>query len=175
MFSIPGKIDHISTARLDIALGTGHMINFEQWVPSDHKCIINVNLNDIVLYQGPVYKDLIISYDFLDIKDGLYNLKFELEEIDNGFVSSAGWASPMLHIQGIWIEGVDFSMIIGDLGKCSFVDYPDITVPSDYIGNIGTQSFEFTTPIYRWLLSHDNHITKRVKQLSNNYYPNIVL
>ena len=165
MSSIPGKIDHINTARLDIALGVGHMIDFEQWVPSDHKCIINVELNDVVLYHGSVYNDLIISYDFADIKDESYNLKFKLEEIDNGFVSSTGWASPMLHIQGIWIEGVDLSMIIGDLGKCSFFDYPEIIVPSEYMGNIGTQNFEFTTPIYRWLLSYDSCISKHLKQL----------
>ena len=165
MSSIPGKIDNINTARLDIALGTGHMINFEQWVPSDHKCIINVELNDVVLYHGPVYNDLSISYDFADLKDESYNLKFKLEEIDNGFVGSTGWASPMLHIQGIWIEGVDLSMIIGDLGKCSFLNYPEITVPSEYMGNIGTQNFEFTTPIYRWLLSYDSCISKHLKKL----------
>ena len=160
MSSIPGKIDYIKTGKLKVSLSTGHMINFDHWILSEYKCMINLQLNDVVLYQGPVVKHLIIDHDFLDIKDGSYNLQIELEEIADGFESYMGWASPMLHIQGIWIEGIDLQMIMEDHGKCFFPDCPDIIVPSQHMGNIGTQNLVFTTPIYRWLLSHDKYIAK---------------
>ena len=68
MSSIPGKIDNINTARLDIALGTGHMINFEQWVPSDHKCIINVGGFDDTKITSEADKDK-LAYSTEEIKD----------------------------------------------------------------------------------------------------------
>ena len=157
MFSMPGKIDYIKTASLDIHLETGHMIDFKQWVPSVQKCIIKIMLNDTVLHHGDINGQIKIAHKFLDLDNSTYDLQIVIEEIAHGFNCDNLWASPMLHIQGVWIENLNLGLAFEEYGKCHYATHPDITTPSNFIGNVGVQSLQFTTPIYSWLLSIDTY------------------
>jgi hypothetical protein len=157
MFSMPGKINHIKTASLDIHLETGHMVDFKEWVPSVQKCIVKIMLNDTVLHHGDIGSQIKITHEFLDLDAGVYDLQIEIEEIAHGFDCNGLWAAPVLHIQGIWIENLNLGLAFEEYGKCHYATHPDITTPSNFMGNIGVQSLQFTTPIYTWLLSNDNY------------------
>ena len=154
---MPGKINHVNKAKLNIHLNTGHMIDFKEWVKSSQACVVKITLNDIVLYHDTVDQLVQIEHEFLDQNTGNYKLKIEVEKIVEGFDVDGLWASPMLHIAGAWIENLNLRLALEEYGKCCYPEHPDIVVPSEYMGSVGETSLEFTTPIYTWLLSNDNY------------------
>jgi hypothetical protein len=156
MFSMPGKINHESKAKLNIHLSTGYMIDFKKWVSADQHCVVKVTLGNVVLHYGVIGQQLQIEHEFLDTTDGDYKLQIEVESIADVFDLGHLRAFPMLNIQGIWIENLNLRMAFEQYGKCYYPEHPDITVPPEYIGTVGTMSLQFTTPIYKWLLQCDN-------------------
>ena len=63
----------------------------------------------------------------------------------------------MLHIHSICIEGLDMRLTIEDSGTCKLDGEP--AVPSEYMGQVGYQSLQFTTPIYPWLIANERKDT----------------
>jgi len=157
MFSMPGKINHVNTAKLNIHLDTGHMIDFKEWVESSQHCYVKITLNDVVLHHSDVSGKVKIEHEFLDQDPGNYKLKIEIEQIVDGFDINGSWASPMLLISGVWIENLNLRLALEEYGKCYYPDHPDISVPSEYMGSVGETVLEFTTPIYKWLMQCDQY------------------
>ena len=168
MFSMPGKIEHINKAKLNIQLDTGYMINFEKWVPAVQHCVVKIMLNDLTLYHGNVNQPVCIEHEFLDTANGNYKLTVEVEDLADVFDLDNTRAFPMLHIQGIWIENLNLRIAFEEYGKCHCPERPDIIVPSEYMGSVGAISLQFTTPIYKWLLQCDN------RKDSNYYSPFLI-
>ena len=63
----------------------------------------------------------------------------------------------MLHIHRICIEGLDMRLTMEDSGTCELDGEP--AVPSEYMGQVGYQSLQFTTPIYPWLMANERKDT----------------
>jgi len=63
----------------------------------------------------------------------------------------------MLHIHSICIEGLDMRLTMEDSGTCKLDGEP--AVPSEYMGQVGYQSLQFTTPIYPWLIANERKDT----------------
>ena len=66
-------------------------------------------------------------------------------------------AGAMLHIHSICIEGLDMRLTMEDSGTCKLDGEP--AVPSEYMGQVGYQSLQFTTPIYPWLIANERKDT----------------
>ena len=59
----------------------------------------------------------------------------------------------MLHIHSICIEGLSMRLTMEDVGKCELDG--QVAIPSEYMGQVGYQSLQFSTPIYPWLLANE--------------------
>ena len=97
---MPGKIDHIKTASLDIHLETGYMVDFKEWVPSVQRCSIKVMLNDTVLHHGDIGGQTKLTHEFLDLDNGQYNLQIAIEEMVS-WIKKAKIATLMIFLVGL--------------------------------------------------------------------------
>jgi hypothetical protein len=62
-----------------------------------------------------------------------------------------------LHIHSICIEGLSMRLTMEDSGTCKLDG--ESAIPSEYMGQVGYQGLNFTTPIYPWLLANERKDT----------------
>lgn len=164
MFSIPGKINYIQMAQLDVHLSAGCMANFQDWktyVNNDHSCEVKILFDDVVIYHDNVsVHGVKFHYEFED-DSSEHEVKLELVNVPDPIFECEIEYHHMLKIDGIWIEQLNFQNVMEDLADCKYGNIP--AKAGDFMGQPGYQSLKFTTPIYRWLL---------VNQAKSSYYYN---
>jgi hypothetical protein len=61
-----------------------------------------------------------------------------------------------MKIEGVWIEQLSMKMVLEDHGQVFFDGSTDPQIPSEFVGQNGTQILNFSTPVYPWLISVQN-------------------
>lgn len=165
---IPGKIPYIKKASLCVSCSAGMMIDQHRWTTDSeytaeqyqfpYKDIhIQIELDQTVLYSGPAEKNIDIEHLFEDsesITDHTFKITVSgFKEEHQTYIQDIGNISPMIKINGIWIEQLSMRMVLEDHGQCFYEDNPNGQIPSEYIGQNGFQALTFSTPIYPWLLA----------------------
>jgi hypothetical protein len=165
------KTERIFCGELDIELEVGCMINLTQWIPaSRHQqhfggskelpyqfMTVSVVLNDVVLLNQCIDNHANIHHQFVDHNPGIYKLQIGLNGDFEKFNqdSDSLVVYPMLRINGIWIEGVPIHNVLEDIAECDWFNINNKEPGTEFMGRPGTQTLMFNTPIYQWLLKHD--------------------
>jgi hypothetical protein len=138
---IDGKTPYLRTALLEIEFGgTANDPAMEVSIVVDNKVMLTKTLStDITKFK-------------CDIPDSNEAEQHEFRIELRGDPTGA-----MLHIRRISIEGLDLRLTMEDSGDCWFGEEP--AIPSEYMGQVGYQSLQFTTPIYPWLLANERKDT----------------
>jgi hypothetical protein len=171
------KTERIFRGELDIELEVGCMINLTEWIPSyqhfDHSgelpykhMTVSVALNDVVLLDHSINSQAAIHHQFVDHNPGTYKLQIELNGDFERFnhLSDSLTVYPMLRIRGIWIEGLSMHNIWEDLAECSWFGVDAKEPGTEFMGRPGVQTLVFNTPIYQWLLQHDQKFNYFIKE-----------
>jgi len=169
--SIPGKIAYIKNGSLAIAISAGTMIDQHEWVPSsDHyrrfgdqyplpyqDLRVQVKLDNAVLIDNNLSQPINTEHLFEDSETVTeHAITITLSGVDDSHqvnLKNIGNLSPMMRIEGIWIEQLSMRLVLEDYGQCFYTGSNDLHVPSEFVGQSGTQILKFSTPIYPWLLS----------------------
>ena len=170
--NFPGKVHHERTASLDVKFSAGCMVNFDRWVSADqhndyfgktvlaayNTMMVKIMLDDKVIYNKPMGNEVVdFHYDFSDNAEHTYNLKIIVDGPFNKLskqYKDHGFVSHMLKIHDVHIENLSMSKLLEGQGFCFFDDAPATkNVWANLMGKPGCQQFEFSTPIYTWLLS----------------------
>jgi hypothetical protein len=78
----------------------------------------------------------------------------------------------MLHIQSICIEGLNMRLTMENIGKCELDG--QVAIPSEYMGQVGYQSLQFSTPIYPWLLANERKDSYYYPHLKNQWQNHLI-
>jgi hypothetical protein len=174
MYNIPGKVNYIKKAVLDIELSAGVMLDHNTWVGAkDHnkyfqdqltphydQLKILVELDGEVLVDQPIDTGTIcVHHDFLDSEiQTVHVLKIEVQGFQPEFNQSYQDkdAYVMIRLDNISIENLTMQYMLDQTGQ--YIHGNQISNASQYMGHNGHCVFEFETPIYKWLLSCHNNI-----------------
>jgi hypothetical protein len=173
MYNIPGKVNYIKKAVLDIELSAGTMLNYDTWIgANDHtkyfqdhliphydQLKICVELDGKVLVDQHVGTSTIsVHHEFLDSEIQTdHVLKIEVQGFQPEFNQSYQDkdAYVMVRLNNISIENLTMQYMLDQTGQ--YIHDNQVSNASRYMGHNGHCVFEFETPIYKWLLScHDN-------------------
>lgn len=168
---IPGKIPYIKKAALNIMCSSGVMIDQQEWVPMTnhssrfgnqypepyHNMQVQIELDNNVLFESDLTQQIEFEHIFEDSESVTeHSLKITLTGLDDThrvYLDNVGDLAPMLQINGVWIEQLSMRSVLEDHGQCFYNDSSDPQIPSEFIGQNGTQILKFSTPIYPWLMS----------------------
>jgi hypothetical protein len=164
MFSMPGKINFVQMAQLDVHLSAGCMANFQDWRPytnDNNSCEVNILFDNVVIYHGNVsMQGVKFHYEFED-DNSSHEFRIELIDVPDPVFELENEYHHMLKIDGIWLEQLNLRNVMEDLADSKNNGVP--VKAGNFIGEPGYQSLTFTTPVYRWLLDH---------QIKPSYYYN---
>ena len=140
-------------------------VNFKfELTPSDDQCPMSVEVwldNDLVWSAPQLHQTVMFSHDFSD-DDGEHRLRIVLsgKTVEHTVIDDAGniLKDATVQISQVTIDDLDVNQLF--LEKCVYEhnfngSQPDIKDSFHGIaGCNGAISFEFTTPIYLWLLEN---------------------
>jgi hypothetical protein len=168
---IPGKIPYIKMGTIKIVCSSGTMINQHEWVamndhrsrfadqyPEPYKDLqVRIELDNNVLVEGQMTQKIEFEHMFEDselITEHVLKIRLSgLNDSHRVYLDNVGNLAPMLRIEGIWIEQLSMRLVLEDHGQCFYNNTSDAQIPSEFIGQNGTQVLKFSTPIYPWLIS----------------------
>ena len=168
---IPGKIPYIKMGTIKIVCSLGTMINQHEWVAMNHHrsrfsdqypkpyqdLQVRVELDNNVLFEGQLTQPLDFEHMFEDseiVTDHVLKISLNgLVDSHRVYLDQVGDLAPMMRIEGIWIEQLSMRMAFEDYGQCFYENTIDTQIPSEFVGQNGTQVLNFSTPIYPWLMS----------------------
>lgn len=171
MYNMPGKIPYIKKATLKVVCSSGTMIDQQKWVPAnDHNnqfgnqypepykdLLVKIELDNNVLFESELTQIIEFEHMFEDSEsDTEHILKISLSgltDFHRVYLDQVGDLAPMMRIEGVWIEQLSMRMIFEDHGQCFYENTTDPQIPSEFVGQNGTQVLNFSTPIYPWLMS----------------------
>jgi len=147
--------DHVNYKKYLKNLKINHRNIFFQ-VKLNHNTVFNINLE-----TAPESQQL--NYKFKFLKDSAVNLlEFDISGFDNEqhmlLLPNALGARPAIKIQKINFDHVDAMQIFSEFSEFKFDNNKTV---GNYIFTCnGVSTFEFETPIYRWLLAHRQLLNK---------------
>jgi len=168
---IPGKIPYIKKATFKIMCSAGTMIDQHEWIPRINHSMrfgnqypepykdlqISIELDNNVLFQSQLDQQIEFEHMFEDSESiNEHVLKISLNGLNDShrvYLDHVGDLAPMMRIEGIWIEQLSMRLVLEDHGQCFYDDASDPQIPSEFVGQNGTQVLKFSTPIYPWLMS----------------------
>jgi hypothetical protein len=168
---IPGKIPYIKKATIKIMCSLGTMINQHEWVamnnhrsrfgdqyPEPYQDLqVIVELDNNVLFEDRLTQKIEFEHMFEDSESITEHvLKISLSGLVDShrvYLDNVGDLAPMMRIEGIWIEQLSMRLVFEDHGQCFYDNTTDPQIPSEFVGQNGTQVLKFSTPIYPWLMS----------------------
>lgn len=152
---MPGKINYIQMAQLDVHLSAGCMVNFQDWksyVNNDKSCEVKMFFDNVVIYHDNVsMQDVKFHYKFED-DNASHEFRLELIDVPEPEFDLENEYHHMLKINGIWIEQLNLQNVMEDLADSK--NNGVHVKAGNFIGQHGYQSLTFATPVYRWLLDH---------------------
>ena len=182
MFNIPGKINHVKQAAIDIEISAGVMFDYHTWIPASHHqkyfgnnvvphyqhLRLQIELDNTVLLDQAVGTDKIkFHHDFLDSEtDCDHLLKITIQGIEpefNQFYQNKD-VFTMLKIDNISVENLPMQYVLEQTGQ--YYCNNTIESTSRYLGYNGSCVLKFTTPIYVWLFSNDELIKNTVDEVT---------
>jgi hypothetical protein len=171
MIIIPGKIPYIKKATFRIMCSAGTMIDQHEWVSINHHSSrfgdqypepyknlqVRFELDNNILFESDLSHCIDFEHMFEDSESVTeHSLKITLtglDDIHRVYLDNVGELAPMMRIDGIWIEHLSMRLVFEDHGQCFYDNTTDPQIPSEFIGQNGTQLLKFSTPIYPWLMS----------------------
>jgi len=168
---IPGKIPYIKKAALNIVCSAGVMIDQTDWVTmADHQARfgnqyvepysdlqVRIELDGDVLLDSNLTQRIEFEHWFEDSESQCEHvLKIQLYGLNDShrvYLNNVGNLAPMMKIEGVWIEKLSIRMVFEDHGQVFFDNTIDPQIPSEFVGQNGTQILNFSTPVYPWLMS----------------------
>jgi hypothetical protein len=184
MFNIPGKINHVKQAAIDIEISAGVMFDYQTWIPAtQHQQYfgnnvvphyqhlrLQIELDNTVLLNQSVGTDKIkFHHDFVDSEtDCDHLLKITIQGMEpefNQFYQDKD-VFTMLKIDNISIENLPMQYVLEQTGQ--YYCNNTIESTSRYLGHNGSCVLKFTTPIYGWLFSN-GELIKHIVDEVNNY------
>jgi hypothetical protein len=168
---IPGKIPYIKKATFKIMCSAGTMIDQHEWIPMNNHhsrfgdqypepykdLQISIELDNNVLFQSNLDQQIEFEHMFEDSESVTdHVLKISLSGLNDShrvYLDNVGDLAPMMRIDGIWIEQLSMRQVFEDHGQCFYDDASEPQIPSEFVGQNGTQVLKFSTPIYPWLMS----------------------
>lgn len=183
------KIPYIPTWRLDLTIEPGIMVNYETWIlardynknagqnfiPAWDEMFIEVFYDNVALLekQALSQNNIIISCDLLDdTKNTDHVLKIVLSGKidDHSFIyDNKTEATTMIRVQ-INIEDLPINFCLGDTHVFTSESTGDTRQWSEFIGENGKQLVEIKTPIYQWLIQHEQQIIQEMVMLGQLTY-----
>lgn len=173
MYDIPGKVNYVKKAVLDVELSAGTMLNHDTWISAKdhnkyfqdqltsnyHQLKISVELDGEVLIDQLVNSDIIrVHHEFLDSEtETQHTLKIAVQGFQPEFnqLYQDKDAYVMIRLNNISIENLSMQYMLDQTGR--YLHNDQVSTASQFMGHNGHCVFEFETPIYKWLLScHDN-------------------
>lgn len=176
MFKIPGKIDYVKQATIDVEISAGSIINNQTWIPAtQHQDYfgnqvvpyyqhvqVKIELDNAVLLERVIGSDTVnFHHEFLD-SDEQCDHVLKISVIGNSpeFIQryQDNDVFTMLKINGLSIENLPIQYVLEQTGQ--WQHYAGGML--QYLGPNGSCALNFTTPIYVWLLSKDDWINKPI-------------
>jgi hypothetical protein len=174
MYNIPGKVNYVRKAALDIELSAGTMIDYTTWIPaSAHaeyfgdqltQCYDQLKIwveldGEVLVNQSHRHDVVYVHHDFLDSDiQQCHELTIKLQGFQPTFNQTYQDKSTfvMVKVNSINIENLPMQYLIDQTGQ--YIHDNHIGTASQYIGHNGCWGFKFETPIYKWLLSRRDYI-----------------
>jgi hypothetical protein len=168
---ITGKIPYIKKATIKIVCSSGTMIDRHEWVPMNNHgnrfgdqypapfkdLVVRIELDNQLLIESDLSQPLDFEHMFEDseiVTDHVLKISLNgLVDSHRIYLDQVGDLAPMMRIEGIWIEQLSMRMAFEDYGQCFYENTIDTQIPSEFVGQNGTQVLNFSTPIYPWLMS----------------------
>lgn len=168
---IPGKIPYVKKAALNVVCSAGTMIDQHEWVPMNNHSsrfgdqypnpfkdlVVTIELDNTVLIESDLSQPLEFEHMFEDsesVTDHVLKISLGgLVDSHRVYLDQVGELAPMMRIEGIWIEQLSMRPVFEDHGQCFYNNTTDPQIPSEFVGQNGTQVLNFSTPIYPWLMS----------------------
>ena len=135
-----------------------HSSRFGDQYPEPYKNLqVRFELDNNILFESDLSHCIDFEHMFEDSESVTeHSLKITLTGLDNVhrvYLDNVGELAPMMRIEGIWIEQLSMRLVLEDYGQCFYDNTTDPQIPSEFIGQNGTQVLKFSTPIYPWLMS----------------------
>ena len=158
---LPGKNSFFRTWNLKIIITPG-LINDDKWAPLDlsqhFKDLIRINITfgDILLDKILGNQPIVLEKDFEDSNQPQWQklvITFSEKDINTPLADNE---HSVIRIQ-IFVENILITNILETIGNYCTA-YGETKLGAEFIGENGKQSLEIYTPIYVWLLEHQDLI-----------------